>query len=100
MCLGTASREASSGKEAPMPLESFYPVLLAQDVAASARFYTEHMGFAKVFESDWYVGLKHQENPAYGQPYLAHETRGLNSCRVPRRGRPRVRRPRPRGVLG
>ena len=48
-----------------MPLESFYPVLLTADVTASARFYTEHMGFAKVFESDWYVSLKHQENPAY-----------------------------------
>jgi catechol 2,3-dioxygenase-like lactoylglutathione lyase family enzyme len=66
-----------------MPLESFYPVFLAQDVAASARFYTEHMGFAKVFESDWYVSLKHKENPAYGQPYLARETRGLTSCPPP-----------------
>ena len=76
MCLGTASREASSGKEAPMPLESFYPVLLTDDVAASARFYTEHMGFAKVFESDWYVSLKHQENPAYELAIISadHET--------------------------
>jgi hypothetical protein len=28
-----------------MPLESFYSVLLSEDVAASARFYTEHMTF-------------------------------------------------------
>ena len=48
-----------------MQLESFYPVLLAEDVAASARFYTAHMGFAPTFESDWYVSLKHQGNPAY-----------------------------------
>lgn len=48
-----------------MPLKSFYPVLLAEDVEASARFYTEHMGFSEVFRSDWYVSLKHRENPAY-----------------------------------
>jgi catechol 2,3-dioxygenase-like lactoylglutathione lyase family enzyme len=47
-----------------MPLKSFYPVLLAEDVAVIARFYTEHMGFSEVFRSDWYVSLKHRENPA------------------------------------
>ena len=59
-----------------MPLESFYPVLLTADVRASARFYTEHMGFAKVFESDWYVSLKHSENPAYELAIISadHET--------------------------
>lgn len=48
-----------------MPLQSFYPVLMAEDVGASARFYTEHMGFKPTFESDWYVSLEHRENPAY-----------------------------------
>jgi catechol 2,3-dioxygenase-like lactoylglutathione lyase family enzyme len=59
-----------------MPLQSFYPVLMADDVAASARFYTEHMGFAPTFESDWYVSLKHRENPAYELAVLSrtHET--------------------------
>ncbi len=56
-----------------MLLESFYPVLLAEDVTASARFYTELMGFAKVFESDWYVSLKHRENPAYELAIISHE---------------------------
>jgi catechol 2,3-dioxygenase-like lactoylglutathione lyase family enzyme len=57
-------------------LESFYPVLLTEDVRASASFYTEHMGFAKVFESDWYVSLKHRENPAYELAIISadHET--------------------------
>ena len=57
-------------------LESFYPVLLVEDVTASARFYTEHMGFGKVFESDWYVSLKHREDPAYELAILSndHET--------------------------
>src|SRR3712207_1919746 len=59
-----------------MPLESFYPVLLAEDVAASARFYTENMGFAPSFESDWYVSLRHRENPAYELAIISrdHET--------------------------
>ncbi len=59
-----------------MPLQSFYPVLLAEDVAASARFYTEHMGFREVFQSDWYVSPKHSENSAYELAVLqyTHET--------------------------
>jgi catechol 2,3-dioxygenase-like lactoylglutathione lyase family enzyme len=55
-----------------MPLESFYPVLLTADVRASTRFYTEHMGFEKVFESDWYVSLKHLENPTYELAIISH----------------------------
>src|SRR5918992_1560993 len=59
-----------------MPLQSFYPVLMAEDVEASVRFYTEHMGFEKTFESDWYVSLKHRENPAYELAVLqrTHQT--------------------------
>jgi catechol 2,3-dioxygenase-like lactoylglutathione lyase family enzyme len=59
-----------------MPLQSFYPVLMAEDVEASVRFYTEHMGFEKTFESDWYVSLKHRENPAYELDVLqrTHQT--------------------------
>ncbi|MGH3086285.1 MAG: VOC family protein [Rubrobacteraceae bacterium] len=48
-----------------MPLQSFYPVLMAEDIEASARFYVEHMGFDPTFESDWYVSLKHRENSAF-----------------------------------
>jgi hypothetical protein len=45
-----------------MMLEIFYPVLLAEDVGARARFYTKHTGFAPSFESDWYVSLGHSDN--------------------------------------
>jgi hypothetical protein len=49
-----------------IPLVSFfYPVLLAEDVEASARFYTEHMGFEPTFESCWYLASGTRENPAY-----------------------------------
>lgn len=59
-----------------MPLQSFYPVLMVEDVEASVRFYTEYMGFEKAFESDWYVSLKHRENPAYELAVLqrTHQT--------------------------
>ena len=59
-----------------MALQRFYPVLMAEDVEASARFYAERMGFEKTFESDWYVSLRHRENPAYELAVLSpvHET--------------------------
>lgn len=59
-----------------MSLQSFYPVLMAEDVEASVGFYTKHMGFEKTFESEWYVSLRHRENPAYELAVLSptHET--------------------------
>ncbi len=59
-----------------MTLQSFYPVLIAEDVGASAQFYAEHMGFERTFESEWYISLKHRENPAYELAVLSpsHET--------------------------
>ena len=59
-----------------MPVESFYPVRLAANVRARSRFYTEHMSFSKVCESDWYVSLKHSEKPAYELAIISadHET--------------------------
>jgi catechol 2,3-dioxygenase-like lactoylglutathione lyase family enzyme len=42
-----------------MTITSFYPVLMVDDVAASAQFYREVLGFETTFESDWYVSLRH-----------------------------------------
>lgn len=42
-------------------LRTSYPVLCADDVGASARFYREHFGFDVTFESDWYVSLRHPD---------------------------------------
>ena len=58
-----------------MALQCFYPVLMAEDVEASTRFYAERMGFEKTFEGDRYVSLRHRENPAYELAVLslAHE---------------------------
>src|SRR5690606_24146931 len=41
-----------------MKISSFYPVILTEQVAATATFYTEHFGFETAFEADWYVSLK------------------------------------------
>ncbi|GAA3406997.1 VOC family protein [Paenibacillus hodogayensis] len=41
-----------------MIAKSFYPVILTEQVAASARFYIEHFRFEPVFEADWYVSLR------------------------------------------
>ncbi|QTH42972.1 VOC family protein [Cohnella sp. LGH] len=41
-----------------MKASSFYPVILTDQVSATAAFYEAHFGFEKVFEADWYVSLK------------------------------------------
>ena len=41
-----------------MKVNSFYPVLLTEQVASSATFYMDYFGFTPVFEADWYVSLK------------------------------------------
>jgi catechol 2,3-dioxygenase-like lactoylglutathione lyase family enzyme len=41
-----------------MEITSFYPVLMVDDVAATARFYREELGFDVSFEADWYVSLR------------------------------------------
>lgn len=41
-----------------MRIASFYPVLMVEDVAASADFYCDVLGFETTFEADWYVSLR------------------------------------------
>lgn len=41
-----------------MKITSFYPVLMVDDVAATARFYREELGFDVSFEADWYMSLR------------------------------------------
>ncbi|MBD2867336.1 VOC family protein [Paenibacillus arenilitoris] len=41
-----------------MKTNSFYPVILTEEVAATSAFYLEHFGFERVFEADWYVSLR------------------------------------------
>jgi len=41
-----------------LKMNSFYPVVMSQDVAKSADFYQRYFGFEVVYESDWYVSLR------------------------------------------
>jgi catechol 2,3-dioxygenase-like lactoylglutathione lyase family enzyme len=45
-----------------MRTTSYYPVLMVEDVAATAAFYTRHFRFKPLFESDWYVHLQSEED--------------------------------------
>jgi len=49
-----------------MKVTSYYPVIMTNDVAGTARFYQAHFGFAPLFTSDWYVHLQLAERA--GQP--------------------------------
>lgn len=42
-----------------MNITSFYPVLMVDDVAASAQFYRDVLEFETTFETDWYVSLRY-----------------------------------------
>lgn len=65
-----------------MQIDSYYPVLGSEDVAAASDYYRTHFGFVTAFEADWYVHLtmpdqasvnlaildcRHQSVPAQGR---------------------------------
>jgi len=41
---------------------SYYPVIMTDDVAGTAAFYTGHFGFEALFSADWYVHLQSKES--------------------------------------
>lgn len=59
-----------------MKCTQFYPVILTDDVAASARFYCDHFRFKALFDSDWYVHLQSSEDESVNLAILQfdHET--------------------------
>ncbi|SCB59604.1 Catechol 2,3-dioxygenase [Rhizobium aethiopicum] len=59
-----------------MKSTSYYPVIMTEDVAGSARFYCAHFGFRALFESDWYVHLQstEEENVALAILHGSHES--------------------------
>jgi catechol 2,3-dioxygenase-like lactoylglutathione lyase family enzyme len=58
-----------------MQVNSFYPVLMSDKIAATRDFYVQHFGFQIVFEADWYVSLKSADS-RYELAFVAynHET--------------------------
>ena len=68
-----------------MKSTNYYPVLLTDDVAATAAFYIEHFRFQAMFDSDWYVHLQSTENSGVNLAILQgdHDT-------IPAEGRGRT----------
>jgi len=59
-----------------MKCTQFYPVIMTDDVAGTARFYKDHFHFAPQFESDWYIHLQSIEDESVNLAILQgdHET--------------------------
>lgn len=47
--------------------------LLTDDVAASTRFYTEHFGFQRLVELDWYASLQHPQHPEFALDFTRRD---------------------------
>lgn len=48
-----------------MKVNSFYPVVMTSNVAASKAFYSTHFSFQVTFDSEWYVSLKLDQQPPF-----------------------------------
>lgn len=48
-----------------MRINSLYPVIMTDDVAKSKEFWTAHFPFVVAFDSEWYVSLKTNQQPAF-----------------------------------
>ena len=59
-----------------MKVTGYYPVLLVDDVEASAAFYQAHFKFRPLFTSDWYVHLQQTDHPNVNLAFVArnHKT--------------------------
>ncbi|WP_281929752.1 VOC family protein [Roseibium album] len=72
-----------------MKATQYYPVLMTDDVAGTARFYRDHFKFKAAFEADWYIHLQSEEDekinlaildkdhPTIPEPGRGNCTRGL-----------------------
>lgn len=56
-----------------MKCTQFYPVLMTDDVAATAGYFTRHFGFRPVFQNDWYVHLQMPGDAGVNLAVLAGE---------------------------
>lgn len=56
-----------------MQMRSLYPMIQVSDVETTARFYERHLGFSRVFSSDWYVHLRSPATTVYELAVIAHD---------------------------
>ncbi len=54
-----------------MQVESAYPVIVTDGIAACRDFYARHFGFDVVFESSWFIYLAAAGNPAIGIAFMS-----------------------------
>lgn len=59
-----------------MKSTQYYPVLMTDRVAVTARFYEDHFRFKRQFDSDWYIHLQSAEDPSVNLAVLdrSHST--------------------------
>ena len=59
-----------------MKSTQYYPVLMTDRVAETARYYEQHFRFTRQFDSDWYVHLQSSEDETVNLAILdgAHAT--------------------------
>jgi catechol 2,3-dioxygenase-like lactoylglutathione lyase family enzyme len=59
-----------------MKVTGYYPVLLVDDVEATAAFYQTHFNFRSLFTSDWYVHLQQLDSTSINLAFVSrtHET--------------------------
>lgn len=59
-----------------MNVTGYYPVLLVDDVEATAAFYQAHFNFRPLFSSDWYVHLQQVDRPNINLAFVSrtHDT--------------------------
>ena len=43
-------------------LNSFYPVILSNNIKLTGNFIKKYFNFKETFVSDWYISLKHENN--------------------------------------
>lgn len=43
-------------------MKKLYPLIVTQDIKATAAFYIENFGFQAVFEQDWYIQILHADS--------------------------------------
>ncbi|WP_299861015.1 VOC family protein [uncultured Hoeflea sp.] len=69
-----------------MKSTNYYPVVITPEVAKTAAFYTEHLGFKPSFEADWYVHLQSVEDPSVNLAILeeGHPTIPESDAGAPR----------------
>ena len=56
-----------------MQTQSFYPLIQVEDVEGTARFYEQHLGFTRIFSSDWYVQLRASAQHPFEIALIVHD---------------------------